>query len=766
MLDGLGINTNPGARLDPNEKSLAEDYNPIGPKVGLLFKQCEIYGAGMTLSGANNGLLNDRSDGNGAYSLLFQETDADWGTGYPKRSVAADVDGDGLDEVVTAIFYDTTDEIVLRLVDYQGVPQVRDEVRRFDSVDDLSETLNGTAGGSSSWEDAFFRQHMAAGDLDGDGRDELVLVEAGQIYVLDDIRRDFATLQHITLENLDPNSDTYIRVALADYDMDGSDEIVVVNGEANSHIQAEYTIFDDLANDPDMSHPLISAQGIYTTVSATVQLHTAGVVTGDFDGDGLPETAFAGQRMDSSAYAVMILDTYMDADSRVRFNFLNDSIGDNNEKGYFIPPMAAGDMDGDGVDELVVWEDVYRLSTAQGEIVYDDLWGNEALTLELCGDRDDAPSADVLSLGDVTGDKRADVVFYTDGGDRIRVVSVKSDGRLGYEDIIVGSGPSRPTLCLPNVDDDSAVLEFLSHEVLFTDPIVVAVIASPPYWEGVNGGDQGYEGSTSFGYISGQSAEESQSHGFSVGVSFGTSFELPYGIASAELKTTVENSFNWGVASTHEVTESWGYTTTLGEDKVVFTAIPFDVYYYRTLSSPDPEQIGETVTINIPRSPGKYHQELGYYNSHNGDGYDVSSDAVSHVPGDPFSYAGESEKDSLKDTVSRGLFSEHHLWVGVGSSGSSEISLEDLQGETSSYDYELDISVEAEIGVGGITAGVSGGFNYGYSYATTYTTGTYIAGSVPDVPEAFQLFHWGLLAYPVSDRGQQFTLISYWTEPN
>jgi len=767
LLQGLGIDTNSGARKDPNEIELSDSYNPIGPKVGILFRQCEIYAAGMSINGEANGLLEDQSDGNGNFPVLFQESNSDWDSGYPKRSIAADVDGDGLDEIVTAVFYPTTNEIALRLVDYDGSTQNRGEIQRITSEDDFSQTLDGTAGGSDDWEDAFLRQDLQAGDLDGDGKQELLIIEARQIYILDDINSNFRLLNHFTLPNLNGDTDTYIRASMADFDMDGLDEIIIINGEGSSNIVAELTIFDDLSADNDLSNPLLGPTVISTTIDGeSIQLHSAGVVTGDFDGDGIPEAAIAGQRYSNSDFATIILDCAMDSKSEVQFSFLDTYMADNNENSYFIPAMAAGDIDGDGVDELVVWEDIYKLSSEHGELDYHDLWGNEALTTGLPGEgtRGDAPSIDILSVGDVTGDKKADVVFYTTSGDKIRVVSVQSAGTLGFNDISVGSGPSRPTLCLPNVDNDSAVLEYLEHEVLFTDPVLIAVIASPPYWAGINGTSQGYVGSTSFGYISGQSSEQNESHGFSVGFSVGSSFQSPFGLAEAEIKTTVENSFNWGVATTHEVTESWGYSTNLGEDKVVFTAIPFDVYYYQILSSPDASQIGENISINIPRAPEKYNQSISYFNAHNGDGYDISSDVVTHTPGDPFSYHSKTERDILKEDLQEGLFSEHQMTVGVDTTGNTEISLDQTETDTNSFDYSLDVSVEAEVSIGGVLAGASAGFNYDYGYSTSYTTGTYVQGSVPDVPDVDYLYTWGLLAYPVQDQGQKFTLVTYWTE--
>lgn len=275
-------------------------------------------------------------------------------------------------------------------------------------------------------------------------------------------------------------------------------------------------------------------------------------------------------------------------------------------------------------------------------------------------------------------------------------------------------------------------------------------------------------GGTGFGSISGHSTEESESYSFSTGLSFGASISAPFGIAEAELKTTVEQSMNWGTSSTHKITETWGYSVGIGEDKVIFTSIPFDVYYYRVISSPQSADIGETVTVNVPRAPGEYNQSTDYFNEHT-TGTKIDSSVLIHTLGEPFSYADQTQRDTLEsESGSKRLFSEYFLQVGTSDSGFTVITLEDLTTETSTYDYDLNVTVEAEISAGGIVAGTSAGFNYGYSYSSSVSTGTWIEGEVPDIPGASytsdKQFKWGLMAYPKTVGSQQFTIVTYWVD--
>lgn len=791
MLQSLGIDTELGSRKDINDNELADDYNPLGYKNGVLFKQSEIYAAGVGQNSKWNVLFQDGTPNDGItnYGVLWQESNADWDDSYPKKSIAADVDGDGLDEIIIAVHYTSSSEIAIRLVDRNN--SITGEKYRFDHSGDLSDDLDGAAGGGEDWEDAFLRQDLFSGDVDGDGKDEIIILVGNYMYLLDDFSNGFALLKEKYFSG-DAGEDTYLRGDAADFDIDGKDEIIVVDGRGFASRTAQYTIFDDMAADPDMTSPLVPESPVSTGGSTAKSLRAADVASGDFNGDGLMDIAFEGKAYDDeqSTYT-MILQTSMDANSKPVFTFLEDYISEDNPLGYHFHGVAAGDIDGDRKDEIIAWQDIYVLDN--GDIKVHDSWGNDAVqareegvctynnttyvwecpfsdgsacNTELkCYDNSQLPSLDILAVGDVNGDRKDDVVFLTRDNLTIRIKSVDSNGDLSTRDLTVEEKSStRPTLCLPNVDNDSAVLKYINHELLFTDPIVVAVLSSPPYWSGINGDGLG---GTDFGSVKEYADSTEKSYGFSTSLTVGTGFDLPFGLGSAELTTTAEGSLNWGTSQTQSISEEWGYSTGVGEDKVLFTAIPFDVYYYEILSSPDPDQIGETIAINVPRAPGKYHQERNFYNAHNGDGYDVENSVIKHILGDPFSYADATTRDSLQNDYPDGLFSQHSLQVGTGNAYSA-ISITELSTEETWNSYEQSVTVAAEVNTQGFVAGVSASYNNGYTYTTSVGTGTYVQGQVPDIPanlyDGSMQFEWGLMAYPVVDSGQKFTFVTYWVD--
>jgi hypothetical protein len=199
-------------------------------------------------------------------------------------------------------------------------------------------------------------------------------------------------------------------------------------------------------------------------------------------------------------------------------------------------------------------------------------------------------------MGDVTGDQKDDVVyFYGHGAIEIYYYS-SGQYRRSFQKLVADSTSHKEAGCLPNVDDDSFILRDRGQrELLFTDPQVIAVLASPPYFDGIN---EDGDGGTSFGYS--KSSGSSNSFGFSVGTSVGYEWSAPFGLASAEFEVSVTSSFSWAQSSSVEISESWGWNNPIAQDLAGFTAIPFDVYYYEVLKSPSGENAkpGDLMAVN------------------------------------------------------------------------------------------------------------------------------------------------------------------------
>lgn len=203
---------------------------------------------------------------------------------------------------------------------------------------------------------------------------------------------------------------------------------------------------------------------------------------------------------------------------------------------------------------------------------------------------------------------------------------------------------------------------------------------------------------------------------------------------------------------------SIAYSSGKDEDKVVFTAVPFDVYYYKVIDSggdPDVKEDG-TLTISVPRKPQTLAVPRDYYNTNNGDFPDVDETIFHHTIGNVKSYPRSPDQSGVwSDEVS----------VGIGT-GSTEAMIEITTGEGTGVNFDYTVEISSEVGTGGVVVGASAAFSYGYSFEVTNTRSTFYKGVVDDIPSGYSLaeygYSWGLCAYPASLGANKFTVVNYW----
>src|SRR5262249_48277246 len=227
-------------------------------------------------------------------------------------------------------------------------------------------------------------------------------------------------------------------------------------------------------------------------------------------------------------------------------------------------PFTLVDFDGDGVKEVFAQHHILKVNsgamtsggapTSTDTVVFENHIG-------------DPYGRPRVAAGDVDGDGKEDVIVEADyqvyaiGLDALEQVAFKQ--RWPYTQQATSGGYTSIILTPANVDHDSAIVRYDGqHETLLTDPDVVAVISSPPYWANI-GQDVSNTKST-FGTMTGQTTEESTSLGFTVGWSIGTKENGLF--AEAESKLTVEQSMDFSSFQSHSIKRALSYTTSGGQD--------------------------------------------------------------------------------------------------------------------------------------------------------------------------------------------------------
>jgi hypothetical protein len=300
------------------------------------------------------------------------------------------------------------------------------------------------------------------------------------------------------------------------------------------------------------------------------------------------------------------------------------------------------------------------------------------------------------------------------------------------------------------------------------------VLAAAPFYTGKNDGNS----QTSISFGSGTGVDNQSTIGLRTSTSIGYMSPDFFGEASFSWSLTVGYALDAISDSSVEVsqTETW---TAGAEDAVVFQVIPFDVYYYTIMSSPNAAEVGQPITLNVPRTIATYKVPVALYNASVLDGPIIGADILTHTVGDPSTYpkANSCGADSVGGSFGKLPYlvngqawcyaSQTALPVGVGTgSVGFAIEYETSSAKGVSQDISVDFATMADLG--GITFGQSIGFHYGYTYTVDASNSYSFSGQVGDLPDATHSYRFGFMVHKGMLAGTATTypafLVDYWVE--
>ena len=356
--------------------------------------------------------------------------------------------------------------------------------------------------------------------------------------------------------------------------------------------------------------------------------------------------------------------------------------------------------------------------------------------------------------------------------------------RLSTVNLFDGSQPvktdvnSSYTLCLANTDDDTSYMTYTGkHYYTYSDPQVLAVLASPPYFSDLLDRDDlsgNYaESSTTYSSMKGTENGTSSSSTISVGayVSFEQEFSV-FGvkIGSVEAEAAFTSGFTYETEHTSSLEQSITYETTSGEDRVAFYSIPMEIYEY---TSYIPDGKGSytkvTSTVSIPHEASIGLIDLSDYENIAED-YSVlpsiSGSVLTHTIGDPSSYPSTPSADSK--AYNGDPAKVDFTAAGGGSGITQEISFS--TSDSKNYTNTTSIETKAGAGAGGVTAGVVAGSEHSAGKVSVNTAGGSFSGSLQNMPIEAKPYgygmNWRIFCYNYRSGNQAFPVVTYAvTEP-
>lgn len=731
MLATLGFSTGLGEATDPIGRPVVDGYHPLGKRFSVFHPRSEVYLAGYALGVTKEQLFDDSAKGYQALPLTAKD-DTSWTGAQFKKGVAGDFDGDGLDELFIAYYVNATQRLRYLVLDVNGAAVKEGELEAGVPLTALDERLQPS---------------LASGDLDADGRDE-VAVAFGRFYLVNALEAE-PTISSLQLPEQNQD-DTF--VAMGNLDWDGADELAVTytTGAPTARI-GRYAIFDGQFVTPTQTGPLT-----LTVESVAHSARESQVAIGDVDGDRLGEVVFAGL-VDGNYWGLFVLE-YNRPDRTPLYDWKSFFFRPGWADVVIPRPLFVLDWNGDGIMDVFFHRYVFHITREVTPTQVDVGLGTGGWIHRV------AP-------GDVDGDGRDEIIFES-GAVYARGLNALDQ----VQDKKVWSGaPTHAvsTIIVPlNTDGDSPVVRYDGeHELLFTRPQLIAALASPPYRGDV--GQNVDATASTFGTSTSDTVEHSTSLGFTTGFSVG--YEADFGIfGGAEFNASVEQSLDFIAGASTTISKDHSYTSGPGEDKVVFTTVPFDVYYYTVVASPEARDVGRRLSINVPRESQTQSTTREFYNAHNGGGLDVDEAIFMHRAGDVFSYPTLADRNRILERAQAQDPTYHPLWNGpkpVGQGGGYDtIGISKTQGSSRSAEMGFSVKFEfSSTSPGGAKVGSSVGFQYGYSCTYSTEEAAFFQGTVGDLPaKAYQdpnnRYQYGLFVYPQAAGDQKFVVMNYWTE--
>jgi len=769
MMQHWGINTNLGDPVDNTGTPLPSDFNPLGSKISRIYSFKEIATTGLFNtnhgSGPFNFVLDSDTTNTFTSSPLYSEdanSNGNWAM-WPHASTAADLSGTGRQEVVTVIFTPTnTTTGVVSNSPTQGTAKLRILSYNGTSYSTRFITIAGTFSlYIGEMENQYYAMSIAAGDVNGDGMDEIAVAIGNTITFLSvDLNAGTSTALIPAAIDMRARDTSFgyefhpTTLAAGDLTGDGKAEFVVADGaDKGATYKAKYWVYS--WNGSQMA----SLDSGYVANASKSEQHCT-VAIGDIDNDGQNEVIFAGDD-DESKYVLLAAEW---SQGRLVFYDVVATGGFNSYDWSYNRSIAlktfryySQDTSGNLVRSTALY-------CHDSVVAFDSTIGFTRVA-----NIGHAPRRFTFDVGDVNRDHNDEIVFADDEGqERLMVYGRTSAGAWGLLNVALGTyadlaNNDASSIALADLRGESDALKYVDRSLRFSNPQVVAVLASVPYYTAYP--DNNGNCYTEFGGTKATSTDTTHTFSVNAGVSIGASVEAPLwgSAASAEAKTTITANFTASISSSTEQSITKIFVDYAGQDQVIFTSIPYDSYHFLILK---PSGSPVDYYINIPRSPQLIVKERSDFNALPNNPVQIGSTVLPHTIGVPTSYPSKVKIQTMF-AGSKGMWDAQGTFFTNSAAGGLQVELSQSNTEATTLGGGFSIEQEYQVVVATALFGTQFGFSYDFAYTVSTTATTIVGATMPYLPASAPsslAYQSGIAAYTTALAGQspKIWVVNFW----
>lgn len=319
----------------------------------------------------------------------------------------------------------------------------------------------------------------------------------------------------------------------------------------------------------------------------------------------------------------------------------------------------------------------------------------------------------------------------------------------GYR--ISKKGNAYTSLCAPDIDSDSTIARIKDVSLTYTEPEVLALLESTPYFSEVDEGDIG-NSETSYGKENGEGTSVSTAEGLTTNIVAGFEWsvdDICAGfVCGAGFETSVEQGYTWETATSTTKKFSLNYSNDTGENQVIVYRRPVTTYRYEIKGTKDTMVLARQGTLLTSMLPvDEYNEAAQSYE------LEEIADGTLATPGNPFSYRSS--------TAGLNNVAESKITTQYGKEGTvtQEFSTETEQEKT--FTYDLNASFTAYGLVFGVKAGGGAGTTYSESQSTINTEAITKTGAVTGKQVEGYDFNWKFAHWTTKVNGTEIPVLGY-----
>lgn len=319
----------------------------------------------------------------------------------------------------------------------------------------------------------------------------------------------------------------------------------------------------------------------------------------------------------------------------------------------------------------------------------------------------------------------------------------------GYR--ISKKGNAYTSLCAPDIDSDSTIARIKDVSLTYTEPEVLALLESTPYFSEVDEGDIG-NSKTAYGKENGEGDSVSTAEGLTTNIVAGFEWsvdDICAGfVCGAGFETSVEQGYTWETATSTTKKFSLNYSNDTGENQVIVYRRPVTTYRYEIKGTKDTMVLARQGTLLTSMLPvDEYNEAAQSYE------LEEIADGTLATPGNPFSYRSS--------TAGLNNVAESKITTQYGKEGTvtQEFSTETEQEKT--FTYDLNASFTAYGLVFGVKAGGGAGTTYSESQSTINTEAITKTGAVTGKQVEGYDFNWKFAHWTTKVNGTEIPVLGY-----